>query len=407
MGSRTSAAACRKARAALPDIRAQAAGTDDSARFPEEAVGLLRANGLMGLLVPEEYGGLGGDLGDLVAVAGLLASGCSSTAMIWAMHCQQVDCIVRFGSARLRDELLPRLASGEVYLASVTTEPGKGGHLLSGRAALNGAGEQLGFEREAPIVTGGAHAEGFLVTMRESPDAADHRVTLCYADRHQLSVAPSGAWNTLGMRGTESRGMKLAGTVPAWQVVGSPGDFRTVAVESMIPAGHLAWSAVWLGTARSALSGVLGMVRARGAGRLTDLVAERIARARIDVELVAAYLGTVRDEILARRREGSSLSGTATQIHLNNLKVVSSELTFRAADRLLQIAGLFEGYSRDAGIPLERNFRDLRSARLNFNNDRLLTMNGALALLDRDVTVLPADLMSVIDSTVDDEDGPR
>ncbi|MFE2846772.1 acyl-CoA dehydrogenase family protein [Streptomyces scopuliridis] len=378
----------------LPALTAQAGETDNLARFPDTAVQLLRDNGLMGLLVPEEYGGLGGDLGDLIAVAGMLASSCASTAMVWAMHCQQVDCIVRFGSQQLRDRLLPRIASGEIYLASVTSEPGKGGHLLSGRAALEGnIDHQLRFERETPIVTGGSQAEGFLITMRESPDAADHRVTLLYADREQLSLESIGSWDTLGMRGTESRGLRLAGSVPAYQVIGNPGDFKTVAVESMIPAGHLAWSGVWLGAARSALSGVLAMVRSGGGSRTTELSAERIARARIDIELVAAYLGVVRDEVLGHRREKSPLSSTATQIHLNNLKVIASELTFRSVDRLLQVAGLFSGYKRDSPIPLERTFRDLRSASLNYSNDRLLTMNGALTLLDRDVTLLPKDVV--------------
>jgi acyl-CoA dehydrogenase len=381
------------ARAALPVLRAQAAETDASARFPSAAVRVLRDSGLMGLLVPVEYGGAGGDLGDLVGVACLLGSGCTSTAMIWAMHCQQVDCVVRFGPRRLLDELLPRIASGDLYLASVTTEPGKGGHLLSGRAAIEGDAQTLRFDRDAPIVTGGSHADGFLVTMRESADAADHRVTLCYADRGQVAVEAAGSWDTLGMRGTESLGFRLHGAVPAHQVIGEPGGFRTVAIESMIPAGHLAWSALWLGAARRALSEVLNMVRARGADRMSDLTRERLARARIDVELTAAYLGTVRDEVLAHRRDQKPLSSTPTQIHINNLKVIASELTFRAVNSLLEVAGLFTGYRRDSAIPLERIFRDLRSASLNYANDRLLTMNGSLTLLDRDVTLATSGLM--------------
>jgi acyl-CoA dehydrogenase len=381
------------ARAVLPVLEQHAAATDRSAEFPVKAVDELRAAGLMGLLVPVAHGGSGGDLGDLVAIAGLLGSRCVSTALIWAMHCQQVDCVVRFGGERLRAELLPRIAAGDVYLASVTTEAGKGGHLLSGNAALVGEGDLLRLDRQAPIVTGGGHAEGFLVTMRESPDADDHRVTLCYAERDQLDLETTGDWDPLGMRGTASAGMRLRGAVPAHQVVGEPGGFRAVAVESMIPAGHLGWSAVWLGAARAVLSEVLGMVRGRGADKVSDLTADRLARARIDVELVASYLASVRDEVLAHRRGGSSLGGMPTQIHLNNLKVAASELTFRAVDGLMQVAGLAKGYLRDSPIPVERVFRDLRSAALNYSNDRLTTMTGALALLDRDVTLAPAGLL--------------
>ncbi|MFC0436893.1 acyl-CoA dehydrogenase family protein [Kutzneria buriramensis] len=387
------ASAYDAARAVLPVLEDQAADTDRSAEFPVKAVDALRAAGLMGLLVPVEHGGSGGDLGDLVAIAGLFGSRCVSTALIWAMHCQQVDCVVRFGGERLRAGLLPRIAAGEVYLASVTTEAGKGGHLLSGDAALVGDGDQLRIDRQAPIVTGGGHAEGFLVTMRESPDADDHRVTLCYAERDQLTLETTGEWDPLGMRGTASAGMRLRGAVPPHQVVGEPGGFRAVAVESMIPAGHLGWSAVWLGAARRVLSDVLGMVRARGAEKVSDLTADRLARARIDVELVASYLASVRDEVLAHRRAGTSLAGMPTQIHLNNLKVAASELTFRAVDGLMQVAGLAKGYLRDSPIPVERVFRDLRSAALNYGNDRLTTMTGALALLDRDVTFAPAGLL--------------
>jgi acyl-CoA dehydrogenase len=383
----TRAAAYQAARDVLPAITAQAQETDVSACFPKATLDTLRSNGLMGLTVPAEYGGIGGDLGDLVAIASLLGSGCASTAMIWAMHCQQVDCVVRYGSPRLREKLLPKIADGHIYLASVTTEPGKGGHLLTAGAALEGDGAGVRFERDAPIVTGGLQAEGFLITMRESPDAADHRVTLCYADREQLDLELTVPWDTLGMRGTESPGMRLRAALPAGQIIGEPGDFRTIAIECMIPAGHLAWSAIWLGAARGVLSEVLAMVRARGQERLTDLTAARLARARIDVELVASYLGTVRDEVLAHRRQNAPLTGTATQIHINNLKVIASELTFRAVDGLMEVAGLFSGYKRDSAIPVERVFRDLRSASLNYSNDRLLTMNGALTLLDREVTL--------------------
>jgi acyl-CoA dehydrogenase len=187
--------------------------------------------------------------------------------------------------------------------------------------------------------------------------------------------------------------MRLRGAVPEHQVVGEHGDFKTVAVESMIPVGHLGWAAVWLGAARGALSEISAMVRARGSDKLTDLTAARLARSRLDVELVGSYLAAVLDEVLAHRMEKTALSGTSTQIHLNNLKVASSELTFRAVDGLMRVAGLFVGYKRDSAIPLERIFRDLRSAGLNYGNDRLLTMNGALTLLDRDVTLVPGDLM--------------
>ncbi|MFD0971279.1 acyl-CoA dehydrogenase family protein [Plantactinospora endophytica] len=370
-------------------LRQHADAADEEARVSEPGMAELRRSGLMGLLVPQEHGGLGGDLADLVEIAQLLADGCTSTAMIWAMHCQQTDALVRFAAPALRDRLLPRVARGELYLASITTGPGTSGHLLSNASPLSGTTEGLQVLREAPIVTGGTHAEGFLITMRSSPDAPESEISLVYADREQLDVVERQDWDTLGMRGTHSLGLKLTGVVPRSQVVGEDGGFRTVALESMAPVGHLAWAACWLGAARSALGGLVGLLRSPERPRSIDvrseLVAERLARIRMDLELVGGYLHRVTDEVGQLRAAGSSLAGTATQIHLNTLKVTAAELTFRSVDRMVQLAGLSVGYRRRSSVPLERHFRDLRSAALNYSNDRLLTATGALTLMDRSV----------------------
>jgi acyl-CoA dehydrogenase len=375
--------------AVLPVLRTHASDADASARFPVENLRALRETGLLGLLVPAEHGGLGGGLTDLVDIAQELAAECLSTAMIWAMHCQQVDPLVRYAGPRLRDRLLPRIAGGTAYLASVTTEPGKGGHLLTAVAPARTDGEQLWLERDAPVVTGGEVADGFLITMRAAEEAREDQLTLVYADRDQLDVSLRSGWETLGMRGTASVGMRLTGSVPVWQAVGEPGGFRTVALESLAPVGHLAWAGCWLGAARGAFARLVALIRSpdrpRSLNITSDLFAERLARIRIDLEVVSAYLRTVCDEVVACREEGATLDVPAIQIHLNTLKVVAAERTFSAIDHMVQLAGLSLGYRRDAAVPLERHFRDLRSASLNYANDRLLVANGALALLDRSV----------------------
>lgn len=363
---------------------------DIQARLPEENLVALRDSRLMGLLVPREYGGLGGGLDDLVATAAQLAEGCLSTAMVWVMHCQQVDAVVRHGHPHLRTKLLPRIAAGELYLASVTTEPRKGGHLLSAYSPVRSAGVELTFERDAPVVTGGTAADGFLITLRAAQDAPTHEVTLVYADRDQLHIDAMDDWNPIGMRATESRGLQLTGRIPEYNVIGRPGAFREVAIDSMIPLAHLGWSACWLGGARGVMRGMVGSLRDRSwnLDLGSDLVRERLARIRVDLELVAGYLAQVCQEVAAARQASVSLETPAVQIHINVLKVAAAELTFRAADRLLQLAGLSRGYSRNAAVPVERVFRDLRSASLNNADDRLLGAIGSLVPLDRSVRLI-------------------
>jgi acyl-CoA dehydrogenase len=374
----------------LPVLRADAGRVDVEASFPRRGLAALRESGLMGLLVPVEYGGLGGGLAELALVAGRLAGACLSTAMVWAMHCQQVAALAGHAAPPLRDDLLPRLAGG-LYVASVTSEKGKGGHLLTANAPLLREGSLLRLRRDAPIVTGGADADGFLVTMRSDAAAPPTSVSLVYADRSALAVEPGGgSWNPMGMRGTQSIGLRLDGLVPPSNLVGGAGGFRDVAIRSFVPAGHVGWAACWLGAARGALSAVLEMVRSPEGRAQFDLSSElllsRLATVRMDLDVAAAFLASVVREVEAARRSGDP-EATPLQLRLNALKVLASERSFAVVDTLIQVVGLRHGYFRGARLPLERLFRDLRSASLNYGNDRLLLANGRLTLLDREVSL--------------------
>lgn len=378
-----------------PVLREHAAGHDERATFPWESVAALRRHGLMGLLVPSRYGGAGAGLADFVEVAQGLSGHCLSTGQIWAMHCFQVDAIVRHGTPALQAALLPRIAAGEVYVGSVTSERGRRADLFSASAALDaeGDGDRVTIERDAPVVTGGDHADGYLITMRASPTARPHEVSLVYADRADLQIETAGEWDALGMRATESIGMKLKGTVPAHNVVGAPGRFADVARQSMVPLSHIGWSACWLGAARGALRDLLRWQAGSGGGRGRDggpseLSSERIGRIRVSLELVSAYLTRVREEVEQARAGGTGMDGPRGQIQLNTLKIAAADLTFEAVDRMVQLAGLRAGYLKNSELALERHFRDLRSASLNHANDALTVGVGALSMLDRGVTLI-------------------
>nr|WP_245533625.1 acyl-CoA dehydrogenase family protein [Actinoalloteichus spitiensis] len=333
----------------------------------------------------------------MVAVTSRIAEGCLSSALVYAMHCQQVDAIVRHAGRELRAHLLPRVASGGTYLASITTELGSSG-LLTCDQELVPDGEHHVVRREAPVVTGGRHADGFLVTMRAAPDATPRQVSLVYADRDQVEVTAGPPWASLGMRGVENVGLTVSGRVPDGQVLGVPGGFADIAVESFAPVAHLGWSAAWLGAARGAFGELVRRIRRTDGVRAdprSELVRHRVARVRVRLEAVGGYLSGVLDEVLGAHERGSSLAGASCQIHLNTLKVLAAEETYAAANEMVELAGLRAGYLRGSRPPLERLVRDLRSASLNHDDAALLTSSGALCLLEPTVTTLGPDPRSV------------
>lgn len=358
---------------------------DRAARFPGEALAAMRRGGLLGLMVPAEFGGGGGALTDLVDATIALGRVDLSVAMIFAMHCQQVVTVDRCGGDRLRRALLPAVADGKAYLASVTTERGKGGHLLTSESPTERLHDALRIDRDAPIVTGGLHADGYLVTVRSPGAASPTQVDLVYAARDQLEVEPRGEWQPLGMRATESTPLRLAGTVPEWQVVGERGAFHAIATQVFAPLAHVGWAAAWLGTAAGAYARVVRHIRSPSGRRQfdpsSDLLLVRLAATRARLEVVNALLRRVVDLLDAR----ADLSAAPAQLLVNTLKTGAADECFRAVDELVELTGLRHGYLPSSPLRLERAFRDLRSASLNYGNDRLRLASGALALMDTEV----------------------
>lgn len=363
-----------------------AAEVDREARFPVESLEALRDARLMGLLVPVEYGGGGGTAADLLIAARRLATGCMSSALIWAMHCQQVAALARYASRRLAAEVLPEIADRGLYLASVTTERRRGADLVEVEAPLVWHDDAVDLVRSAPVVTGGEHADAFLVTMRRDAHRDLSDVVLVFAHRSQLDVTRIGEWDTMGVRGTASVPLELTGSVPHHQIVDPPGGFAEVARVAMVPFGHVAWAACWLGAAEGALRDLVRHARdprTRGqVGRLDEQFDLQLGRVRAHLEIADAVLDRyVRD--LDARWQASTVDGfddAAFRVRTNNVKVIVSEAAFAAVEGLLQVAGLRLAYSRNGPLPLERAYRDLRSASMMVPNQRLLAINGKLAL---------------------------
>ena len=354
----------------------------------------MRQTGLMGLLVPKCYGGMDVSYATIVEVAQVLASECLSTAMIWAMHCQQVAVLLEHAPEPLRAAVLHRIAKEGIFIASVTSERGKGGHLLTALAPLVVEDDDVLLTREAPIVTGGLRADAYLITMRADETSSPSEVVLVYAERAGLQVTKLSDWAALGMRATESVGVSLRGRLPKDHVLNKPNEFKRVAVMTMIPVGHITWAACWLGAASGAFQRVVEIFRDPGLRKpynvSSDLFAERLARIRNQLDVVKTYLDSVTGEYQKLRHGPKSvyenLSAPGFQIRIKNLKIMASEMLYDAVDRLVDLCGLRYGFLQNDRVPLERILRDLRSATLMFSNERLLLTNGKLAMFETGIT---------------------
>lgn len=249
-------------------------------------------------------------------------------------------------------------------------------------------GSSLYIDRDAPVVTGGEYADWFLITMKPSDESPDSDVQLVFAERHQLELESVSDWHAMGMRGTGSVGMHIRGSIEEEQLIGAAIDFKPLAVQTMIPMGHILWSACWLGAAKGVYEGLIQLIRnPQNRSRFnlqSELLYARLARIRLQLDTVNIYLNEMIKQYEDHSNQGNLklLEAPRFNIHINNLKILASETLFQATDQMIDIAGLSYGYTTNDQLPLERAFRDLRSASLMYHNDRLLLVNGKLNLID-------------------------
>lgn len=366
------------------DIAAPAAdAVDQDARFPHEAFTAMRAERMLGAMIPPEQGGAGAGIAEVAAAVQALGEHCASTSMIYAMHQIQVACLVRHGDSPFMQEVLARVAQEEMLLASATTEAGIGGAIRTSSCAVEEQHGCFRLEKQAPVISYGAHADGILVTARRAPDAAPNDQVLVYVPREGLTLTPSGTWDTLGFRGTCSLGFHLAAEGDARQVLPEP--YAAISSRTMLPVSHILWSSVWLGLATAAVRKARAFVRAEARKKpgTTPPAAVRLAEL---VNVHQQLRATVHDAVREYERlqdDPEALDAMPFAIRMNNLKLAASCQVVDIVQQAMLICGM-PGYREDSPFSLGRLLRDATGAALMINNDRIYGGNAAMLLVSKD-----------------------
>ena len=154
---------------------------DRDARFPAETIGALREERALSAFIPTELGGDGVSFEALAGACFELGQRCGASAMVFAMHQIQVATIVRhLDDAPWFEDYLRSVATEQRLIASATSEVGTGGDMARSIASVEPAGDGLGrFEKQAPTVSYGAHADDLLATLRRSPKPSPATRSAC------------------------------------------------------------------------------------------------------------------------------------------------------------------------------------------------------------------------------------
>ncbi|HWA69331.1 MAG TPA: acyl-CoA dehydrogenase family protein [Rhizomicrobium sp.] len=361
-------------------IAAEHAGdVDANSRFPHEAIDALKAENLLGILVPPELGGEGASVADVVDICYALGRACSSTGMIYAMHQVKAACIVHHGmDSTWHRAFMARMVESQLLLASSTTEGKGGGNVRASEAAIEHADNRIVLVRDASVISYGAEADALVTTARRAANADASDQVLVVFEKKNYVLEKTGGWDTLGMRGTCSAGFALKAVGNANQVMPMP--YGIIHSQTMVPTAHLMWSGNWAGIAAGAVDRAKKFLRKAQRGGSLPPGVPHFTQALANLRGLRALIAAMLARYEAIQGDAGALSSIDFQTAIALLKVDASEMAVQTVMNAMRATGL-SGYRNDTDVSVGRSLRDILSSPIMINNDRILSSLTASTIL--------------------------
>jgi acyl-CoA dehydrogenase family protein 9 len=365
----------RELRALVGDVIDPAA-MDEAEAIPDAVIEAFGRIGMLGLGIPKEYGGLGLSNTGYAKVFGALAPIDASLSVLVGVHCGLGSkALVLFGNREQKEHYLPKLANGSMLAAYALTEPETGSdaqHIVS-RAEPDGAGGWILHGRKIWIGLG-ARA-GVITTFAQTPverrGTTVMRPTAFVLHPDDPGFRVVGTYRKLGIRASSQAELAYEGLrVGPDRVLGEVGKGFSVAV-NVLNGGRLTLAAGCTNGAKALL------------GEFTRYADQRVqfGKPLADFEItqrkMASLAGDIYagDAMLGQLAAAMDRPGADCAIEAAICKVFASELIWRAADELVQLAG-GRGYVKPH--PYERWLRDARINRIFEGANEILRLFIAL-----------------------------
>jgi butyryl-CoA dehydrogenase len=324
---------------------------DEAQTFPHELFKQLGQLGMMGVVVPEEYGGSGLSYLEYVAIVSEISSVCGAIGLSVAAHNSLcTGHILAFGSEDQKKRYLPRLAAGEALGAWGLTEANTGSDAGNMRCTAIKEGGDWVLNGTKNWITHGISGNIAVVVARTGEPRARNNATAFIVERGTPGFTGGKKENKLGMRASETAEMIFDQCrIPDANRLGEIGDGFRQAL-TVLDGGRISIAALSLGIAKGALAAALQYSKERHqfdqpicnfqgiSFKLADMATEIMA-----AELLTLQAADLKNKHLPMTREAAMA------------KYYASEVAVRAATDAVQIFGGY-GYTKD--FPVEKFYRD-------------------------------------------------
>ena len=330
-----------------------AASWDREHRFPREALRALGELGVLGIVVPEAFGGAGLDYVSLAVALEEIAAGDGATSTIVSVQ-NSVVCgpIFAFGSETQKSKYLPSLARGETLGCFCLTEPQAGSDAAAIATRAERRGNHYVLNGVKQFITTGANADVAIVFALTDRGAGKKGISAFIVDTKTPGYVVARVEDKLGQRASDTAQIVLEQcSVPAENLLGAEGDGYRIALANL-EGGRIGIAAQAVGMARAALDAAIAYARERRAFDKPiaghQAISFRLADMATQVDVarqMAWHAAALRD------------AGEPCLKEASMAKLFASEMAERVCSDALQVHG---GYGYVTDFAVERIYRDVR-----------------------------------------------
>ena len=323
---------------------------DRDHRFPEESVRAAAEGGLLGILIPREYGGAGLDALAFTLCIEELARACASTSVIVDVHTSVgSEPILLFGDEEQKRRWLPPLAKGEMLGAFALTEPASGSDAASLKTTARRAGGDYVLNGTKVFITNVGHAGVYIVFARTGPEERAAGVSAFIVPADARGVRAGQVFKKMGLHGSPTGELVLEDVVvPAANRLAGEGQGFTVAMRAL-DSGRIGISGQAMGIAQAAVEQSTELLKDRPRAQGDDFtlaeMATRVESARL-LAYEAAWLCS-NHRPFTRKASMAKLhcTDTAMDVSLNAMQLAGEEGAI-------------------TGSPFERHVRDAKALQI-------------------------------------------
>ncbi|PSR01250.1 MAG: acyl-CoA dehydrogenase, partial [Bacteroidetes bacterium SW_11_45_7] len=326
---------------------------DEAQTFPVDVFKKMGEQGLMGILVPEEYGGSGfGYLEYVTAIAEMSKIDGSIGLSMAAHNSLCTGHILQFGNEEQKKKYLPKLASGEWIGAWGLTEPNTGSDAMNMKCTAEEDGEYWVINGTKCWTTHGKSGDVAVVVVRTGEVRDSHGTTAMIVEKGTPGFSAGKKEDKLGMRASETTEMIFDNCyVPKENVLGEIGDGFVQAMK-VLDGGRISIAALGLGIAKGAYEAALNYANERHQFDRPISKFQGIAFKLADMatQIEAGELMTHQAADLKNRGEKTTRQSSIA-------KYYTSEISVAIANEAVQVFG---GYGYTKEFPVEKHYRDAK-----------------------------------------------